>query len=102
MNYSSQVIEVRRTAVFDVWLTRLRDATARAQIVARLRRLSHGNFGDTKPIGDGLNELRIHSGPGYRLYFVRRGSEIIVLLCAGDKSSQSRDIAKAKELAKEV
>lgn len=102
MNYSSQVIEVRRTAVFDDWLTRLRDATARAQIVARLRRLSHGNFGDTKPIGDGLSELRIHSGPGYRLYFVRRGSEIIVLLCGGDKSSQSRDIAKAKELANEV
>lgn len=95
------MIEVRRTAIFDDWLTRLRDTQARAQIVGRLRRLSHGNFGDTKPVGDGLSEMRIHSGPGYRVYFVRRGNEVVVLLCGGDKSSQGRDMAKAKELAKE-
>ena len=102
MNYSSQVIEVRRTAIFLAWIGGLRDHEARARIAARIYRLGEGNFGDAKSVGDGVSELRIHYGPGYRLYFTRRGATIVLLLCGGDKSSQSRDIAKAKALAKEM
>jgi len=94
------VIEIRRTDEFDKWLKRLKDGQARARILARIARLSIGNPGDAKPVGDGISELRIPCGPGYRLYFIRRGERIIVLLIGGDKSSQDRDIAKAKELAK--
>jgi len=96
------VIEVRRTDVFESWLAGLRDLEARARITIRIRRLSLGNFGDSKPLGEGVSELRIHHGPGYRIYFVRRGKELVILLCGGDKSDQSRDIARAKKLAKEV
>ncbi len=102
MNYSSQVIEVRRTAIFQDWLTKLRDVEAKARIAARIRRLSFGNFGDAKPVGNGVSELRIHHGPGYRIYFVRRGHELVILLCGGDKSDQDQDIARAKKLAKEI
>lgn len=84
------------------WESTLRDQKARTVIAARIYRLARGLAGDTKTIGDGVMELRIHYGPGYRIYFVRRGDEIIVLLCGGDKGSQTRDIETAKRLAKEI
>nr|WP_252263873.1 type II toxin-antitoxin system RelE/ParE family toxin [Paracidobacterium acidisoli] len=80
----------------------LRDAQARARIAARIRRLAFGNPGDVKPVGDGVSELRIHYGPGYRVYFIQRGTVLIVLLCGGDKSTQDKDIEAAKRLAKET
>lgn len=91
--------EVRETPTFTAWLSGLRDARAKVKIVARIARVSFGLLGDVKSVGDRVSELRIDFGPGYRVYFTRRGSEIIVLLCGGDKGSQSKDIAKAKELA---
>ena len=96
------MIEVRRTAIFESWFAQLRDVEAKARINIRIRRLSLGNFGDAKPVGNGVSELRIHYGPGYRVYFIRRGNELVILLCGGDKSDQSRVVARAKELAKEV
>ena len=96
------MIDVRRTDVFDDWLRRLRDRRAVSRISMRIQRLTLGNFGDAKPVGEGVSELRIDYGPGYRVYLVQRGDKIIVLLCGGDKSSQEADIARAKELAKEV
>ncbi|MFA7441154.1 MAG: type II toxin-antitoxin system RelE/ParE family toxin [Sphingomonadaceae bacterium] len=95
------MIEVRRTAEFDQWLRNLRDRQAKARIAVRLRRVEEGNLGDAKFFG-GIGELRIKYGPGYRVYFVQRGSTIIVLLCGGDKDTQSRDIEMAKTLAREV
>jgi len=95
------VIEVRQTATFAIWIRELRDTSARARILTRIRRLELGNPGDVKPVGQGVSELRIAYGPGYRIYFIRHGQEIVVLLCGGDKSSQSRDIAMAKQMAKE-
>jgi putative addiction module killer protein len=102
ISYNILVLEIRETAIFSDWLHNLRDFGARARIAARVRRLAFGNFGDAKPIGGGLSELRIHHGPGYRVYFVRRGEMLILLLCGGDKSSQVRDIAAAKLLAKDL
>jgi putative addiction module killer protein len=96
------VIEVRQTGEFAEWLAALRDSKARARIGERLRRLRLGHLGDVKPIGGGISELRVHYGPGYRLYLVRRGERLIVLLCGGDKSSQERDIKRAKALAEEL
>lgn len=96
------MIEIRETETFSSWLTALRDDQARARIVVRIRRLAFGNPGDVKPVGEGVSELRIHHGPGYRVYFVQRGTLLIVLLCGGDKSTQERDIATAKRLAKEI
>jgi putative addiction module killer protein len=96
------MIEVRQTAVFSGWLRRLRDQRARARIVARIRRASFGNFGDVRPVGAGVSEMRIDHGPGYRVYFVVRGDRLIVLLCGGDKSKQDGDIAKAKAIAREL
>lgn len=93
------MIELIKTDVFDRWLTGLKDRHARARIEVRIRRLSLGNAGDVKPIGEGLSELRIDYGPGYRVYFMRRGPMIVVLLCGGDKGSQDRDIALAKNIA---
>ena len=87
----------------NIWLRRLDDATAKAKISARVRRLAFGNPGDVKPVGEGLSELRIHYGPGYRVYFTRRGEMLIVLLCGGgNKRTQRRDIETAKALAKEL
>jgi putative addiction module killer protein len=80
----------------------LRDREARARITVRIRRLSLGNPGDVKPVGSGVSEMRIDHGPGYRVYFVRRGDMVVVLLCGGDKRNQDRDIARALELAQEV
>lgn len=97
-----EMIEVRQTTVFTKWLDELRDRNARVRIVARMRRMELGNYGDVKPVGEGVSEMRITYGPGYRLYFVQAGKAVVVLLCGGDKSSQSKDIAQAKQMAKEL
>ena len=73
-----------------------------AKIAIRIKRLADGNFGDVAPVGDGVSELRIHFGPGYRVYFVRRGEVVVILLCGGDKSTQARDIAVARDMAREI
>ncbi|MFK3692392.1 type II toxin-antitoxin system RelE/ParE family toxin [Agrobacterium tumefaciens] len=91
---------IRETDEFADWLASLRDAQVRARIARRIYRLADGNPGDVKPVGEGVSELRIDLGPGYRVYFVRQGAIVIILLCGGDKSSQSRDIAKARKMAK--
>ncbi len=96
------MIEVRRTDEFAKWLKRLKDSSAKSRINLRIRRISlTGNLGDSKPVGDGVFELRIDYGPGCRLYFANRGGEIVLLLVGGDKSSQQRDIEKAKKLNRE-
>ncbi len=96
------MIAVRRTEHFDQWLKGLRDSKARAKILVRLDRLKLGNPGDVEPVGDGISEMRIHYGPGYRVYFKRCGEELIIILAGGDKSTQERDIAQAKSLASQV
>lgn len=93
------MLEIIKTDVFDCWLTALRDRQARARIETRIRRLSLGNLGDVKPVGEGVSEMRIDHGPGYRIYFMRRGPVIVVLLCGGDKDSRDRDITLAKTIA---
>ena len=93
------MIEVRKTDEFDTWLTALRDQRAIAKIVNRIERLAQGNPGDVKPVGEGVSEMRIAHGPGYRIYFKQTGKQIILLLCGGDKSSQDKDISRAKQLA---
>lgn len=95
-------MEVRQTPVFARWLSGLQDKLTRAVILRRIDRLAAGMPGDVRPVGGGVSELRIHHGPGFRIYFVRRGSTLIVLLCGGDKGSQARDIARAKALAEET
>jgi putative addiction module killer protein len=102
MSYNRAVIEIRATETFSCWLTALRDDRARARIAARIQRLAFGNPGDVKPVGEGISELRIDVGAGYRIYFVQRGTMLIVLLCGGDKATQNKDIAAAKRLAKEI
>lgn len=92
-------IEIKQTAIFMAWERKLRDDRARAAIAARIFRLANGLAGDVQPVGQGVSELRIHYGPGYRVYFQMRGSELVILLCGGDKGSQSRDVERAKELA---
>jgi putative addiction module killer protein len=94
------VITVQSTRTFDKWLSRLKDFEAANRINARISRLGYGLVGDEKAVGHGVRELRIHYGPGYRLYYVRRGDRLILLLCGGDKSSQASDICNAIELAK--
>jgi putative addiction module killer protein len=96
------MVDVRQSSVFATWFSDLRDATAKARILVRIRRLETGNPGDVKAVGGGLSELRITYGPGYRLYFTQQGEQIVVLLCGGNKSTQSRDIALAKQMAKEL
>ncbi|HEY2291744.1 MAG TPA: type II toxin-antitoxin system RelE/ParE family toxin [Thermoanaerobaculia bacterium] len=93
------MLTLRQTEAFTEWLRQLRDERARARINVRLRRLSEGNAGQVRSVGGGVSELKIDYGPGYRVYFTRRGLEIVVLLCGGDKGSQSRDIEAAKKLA---
>jgi putative addiction module killer protein len=95
------VFEIRQTSLFEKWQARLKDKRAFAQIVARIDRLVLGQFGDAKPVGGGVTELRIHLGPGYRVYFTQRGNTIILLLCSGTKGTQAEDIRKAKQLAKD-
>ena len=94
--------DVLATAVYNKWYASLRDRTTKARIVARILNLGDGNFGDTKPVGGNVQELRLHFGPGYRVYFTRRGERIILLLCGGDKGSQQRDIARAKRIEAEL
>ena len=96
------MLEVRSTTEFLDWLTALRDVQARARISKRIDRVALGNFGDTKPVGDGVSELRFTFGPGYRVYYTRQGDIVVILLCGGDKGSQERDIERAKALAKEI
>jgi putative addiction module killer protein len=96
------MIEVRQTDLFVNWLRKLRDEQARARIQLRIRRLSLGNFGDVRPVGEGVSELRIDYGPRYRVYFKQIGSLLVLLLVGGDKKTQDADIAKAKKLAKEA
>ncbi|NNU62962.1 type II toxin-antitoxin system RelE/ParE family toxin [Ochrobactrum soli] len=95
------MIELIETDIFSRWIEALRDRQARARIQARMRRLSLGNPGDVKPVGEGISEMRIDHGPGYRVYFMRRGPVIVVLLCGGDKGSQDRDITLAKAIAEQ-
>jgi putative addiction module killer protein len=93
------VFDIIRSKTFDQWLKRLADTRAKVRIAVRIDKLAAGHFGDTRPVGSGISELRLHCGPGYRIYFMRRGHRVIVLLCGGDKSSQSRDIAQAISIA---
>lgn len=93
------MLELKQTETFRKWWTRLRDERAKGAITSRLDRLAFGHAGDAEPVGHGVSELRIHFGPGYRVYFQHRGNEIVVLLCGGDKSSQARDIKTAISLA---
>lgn len=93
------MLELKQTETFRKWRTRLKDERARALIASRLDRLAFGHAGDVAPVGEGISELRIHYGPGYRIYFQRRGNMVLVLLCGGDKGSQTKDIVMAKRLA---
>lgn len=90
------------TEVFDRWFSALRDQQAIRRIQARIDRVEDGNFGDVQPVGEGVSEMRIHYGPGYRVYLTQRGLEIVVLLAGGDKSTQSKDIKQALELARQL
>lgn len=99
VSYSRQVIEVVQTDEFETWLRRLKDVRGKARIIRRLDRLAQGNPGDVRPIGRGLSELRLDTGPGYRVYYLHNGDTLILLLCGGDKSTQRKDIDKAHELA---
>ncbi len=96
------MIEIRKTARFTRWIDNLHDIPARARVLARIERLAAGNPGDTKPVGEGVSELRIHCGAGYRVYYKKRGRELIILLAGGNKRTQSRDIKTALRLAQEI
>ena len=93
------MIEVRQTQEFSVWLRHLKDANAAARIIARMRRLEQGNPGDTKSVGKSVLEMRIDYGPGYRIYYLHRGAQVVILLCGGDKRTQQKDIKRAQMLA---
>jgi putative addiction module killer protein len=95
------MIEVHQSDVFETWLRRLKDDNAVARIVARIRRMEQGNLGDAKSVGAGVMELRIDYGPGYRIYYVQRGAEVVILLCGGDKRTQQRDIKRAHAMARD-
>jgi putative addiction module killer protein len=96
------MLEVRQTITYSSWFDKLRDKAAKVRIDIRIRRLSLGNPGDVKPVGEGVSELRVNFGPGYRIYFVQRGEELVFLLAGGDKSTQEQDISIAKSLAREL
>jgi putative addiction module killer protein len=96
------MLEIRQTEVYAKWFSELRDRQARARIDVRIRRLSLGNPGDVKPVGEGISELRIDYGPGYRVYFLQQGSTVVILLAGGDKRTQKRDIQMALELARNL
>lgn len=101
-SYIAHMIEVHTTAQFRKWFNSLKDRRAKARIQARIDRLELGHLGDAEPVGEGVSELRIFYGPGYRVYFVQRNSVVVILLSGGDKGSQQADIAKAKVIAKQL
>jgi putative addiction module killer protein len=96
------MLEVQKTDEFDNWLSGLTDQKAKAKIVSRIERLGFGNPGDVKPVGDGLSEMRVPYGPGYRVYYKQTDKTVVLLLCGGDKSTQAKDIKRAKEIAAEL
>jgi putative addiction module killer protein len=96
------MLEVLQTTVFSAWLNALADKKAVARIIARIRRMEAGNPGDVRSVGQGVSEMRIDYGPGYRVYFTRRRHTVVILLCGGNKKSQSKDIRNAQQMAKEV
>ena len=96
------MIQVRETSAYAAWFAALRDRSAKVRIDIRIRRLSVGNAGDIRPVGEGVSELRIHYGPGYRIYFKKLGDALVILLAGGDKSSQDQDIRLAKDLARNL
>lgn len=96
------MIEIRQTSVYIQWFDKLRDRHAQARINTRIRRLSLGNFGDVKPVGQGISELRINYGPGYRVYFIQQGQTLVILLAGGDKRTQDQDIKTAQNLARNL
>jgi putative addiction module killer protein len=102
MEYSQSTRTIFTTDLFDAWFAALRDRRGKARIEARLRRVEQGHWGDVKPVGEGVSELRIHAGPGYRVYLTRRGQDVVVLLAGGDKDSQVKDIKAALELARRL
>lgn len=100
--YNSFMKTIHTTKVFDDWFAGLRDKQAMRRIQARIDRAEDGNFGDCEPVGEGVSEMRIHYGSGYRVYFTQRGMEIVILLAGGDKTTQSRDIKTALEIARQL
>ncbi|GHT68630.1 addiction module antitoxin RelB [Spirochaetia bacterium] len=102
IGYTKNMITVRETEHFKTWIRAINDRQTKQIINARIRRISTGNFGDTKPVGDGISELRIDYGPGYRVYYIRRGDELVILLCGSDKSTQDETIKAAKKIAENL
>jgi putative addiction module killer protein len=100
--YNNQMLTLIQSSIFDIWLSGLSDQKAKARILARLRSATFGNFGDCKPVGEGISEMRIDVGAGYRVYYTRTGATVYVLLVGGDKSSQKKDIVLAKKLARKL
>ena len=96
------MVTINKTNLFDEWLADLRDIRVRARIISRIKNAEGGNFGDCEPVGNGISEMRVHLGAGYRVYFVQRESVVYLLLCGGDKSTQKRDIARAKVMQKQL
>ncbi|MEM6406641.1 MAG: type II toxin-antitoxin system RelE/ParE family toxin [Pseudomonadota bacterium] len=96
------MIKIRKTALFTKWFDGLKDRRAKARIQARIDRMEMGNFGDIAPVGEGVSELRIPYGPGYRVYCLQRGSVIVILLSGGNKNTQAADIVRAKKIAKQI
>ena len=96
------MVEIRKTELFAKWIDNLRDVQAKARVLVRIERLASGNAGDVKPVGEGISEMRIDYGPGYRVYFIKRGNELIILLAGGDKGSQASDIKTALRLARNL
>jgi len=102
LGYSDSMIEIRKTEIFAEWIDSLEDIRGRARIQARIERLAMGNPGDVKPVGEGVSEMRIDHGPGYRVYYIKRERTVIILLAGGDKKSQAKDIKNALRLAKNL
>ena len=94
--------QLQKSKQFDTWLKSLKDQKGRVRILHRLTAAEHGNFGDAEPVGEGVSEMRIHCGPGYRVYYTRKGATIYLLLIGGDKSSQKRDIKRAIEMSRDI
>lgn len=94
--------QLQSTDIFDQWLRRLQDRKGRARILARLESAQLGNLGDVRSVGEGVREMRVHIGPGYRVYFAQRGRVLLLLLCGGDKSTQARDLAKARRVLRDL